>query len=277
MSISPESISPAATLRRRVAWLVLLVCVAVAGPVPAQDGGLKELNRKARESVVLLRVFGPGGAEIGTGTGFFVDAATVVTNHHVVEGGLRVDAEFHDGRVVGIDGVLAGDEDADLAILRAPADTSQGLPLYAGPPIEVGEEIVVLGSPLGFAGTLSTGIVSGRRDRGVEAEMRTGSGSPRLQIDAAISPGSSGSPVMNLRGEVVGVAVSVMVGGQNLNFAVPVEEVERLRTTVNDTTVVRHYGQKGEMLTPGRTAVLRNLAVSVVFFVLLFVALRRLR
>ena len=259
-----------------VVWSLLLA--SLAGPAAAQSGGdLKELNRRSSESVVLLRVFGPGGAEIGTGTGFFLDGDLVTTNHHVVERGLRVDAEFADGRVVGLGGVLAADADADLAILRAPVGTAAGLTLYAGPPVEVGEEIVVLGSPLGFAGTLTTGIVSARRDQGVEAEMGFGDGSPRLQIDAAISPGSSGSPVMNLRGEVVGVAVSVLRGGQNLNFAVPVEALRRLLATADRETLVVRYGAPGEILTPGRFVVLRNLGISALVFLALVVALRRLR
>ena len=246
-----------------------------AGPSPAQD--LKELARQARDSVVLLNVFAPGGRAVGTGTGFFVEGGRLVTNFHVIDRAARVEAVLANEESLEVTGVAAVDEANDLAILDIASGPFPGLALADSGAVEAGERIIVLGNPLGLSGTLSEGIVSAVRDDGLADEPAFGrprareGGSPLLQISAAISPGSSGSPVMNLSGEVVGVAVSQIVAGQNLNFAVPAAAVRALLDSADAGRLERRFGAGPGS---GGGAYLRNVVISLLIFAALYVALR---
>lgn len=253
----------------------LIACAAVVSP--AQD--LKELARSARESVVLLTVYDPAGRTLGTGSGFFAgDLGLLVTNQHVIGRATRIVATLADQSDREVEGVVAVDPANDLALLALPAGPYTPLRLGSSAGVEPGERVVVLGSPLGLAGTLSEGIVSAVRE-GLDADpgwpTRRGADARLLQITASISPGSSGSPVMGLDGAVLGVAVSQMVRGQNLNFAVPVEAVAALLRAAGPGTVSRPLGCS----TPARAggAYLRNVLVSLVVLALAWGVLRRLR
>jgi serine protease Do len=251
-----------------------VLALALAHGAAAQED-LKELAREARKSVVHLKMIGAGGQPVGTGSGFFVGPQMLATNHHVIAGAVRVEALLEGGIALDVLGVLADDEEHDLALLEVGAGPHPALPLasFSGL-VEPGEKIIVLGSPLGLSGTLSEGIVSAVRSEGLPEEFRQdGKTAPLLQITAAISPGSSGSPVMNLRGEVVGVAVSQMVAGQNLNFAVPVPQLRELMNRAANGGLERSF--RGP---PGKLSDLpwHNLVISVFFFGALFWAFRRL-
>ena len=272
--------SPLPRARRRVplraAISLLLLAAGTAGAQePAQD--LRELARQARDSVVLLNVFAPGGRAVGTGTGFFVEGGRLVTNLHVVDRAARVEAMLASEETLEVTGVAAADETNDLAILEVAAGSYPTLNLaLAG--VEPGERIVVLGNPLGLSGTLSEGIVSAIRSEGLAGEPTLGKTIPKdavaplLQISAAISPGSSGSPVMNLSGEVVGVAVSQFVRGQNLNFAVPAAAVRQLLASADAGRLERSFGARPGS---GTGAYLRNVVISLAVFAALYLALRR--
>ncbi len=253
-----------------------LALVAILGLLIALNGGsasaqeeLKELARSARGSVVLLEVLSGTGRVLGTGTGFFIDAETVVTNHHVVATASFVQARFEGDVVIPVQHVLAESADSDLALLQVPGAAARGLVLYRGGSVEPGEEVVVLGNPHGLSGTLSTGIVSAWRTDNTDVTSWTGG--PLLQITAPISPGSSGSPVMNRRGEVLGVAVAVHRTGQNLNFAVPIDEVRRLLDRVGPEPI-RSFTQGSGLRVPW----VRNLTLSLLVFGALIVFIRRL-
>lgn len=99
-----------------------------------------------------------------------------------------------------------------MALLSVPTVSGKVLPLFDGEYPEIGEKIYAIGNPKGLSGTISEGIVSGLRSDG-ESKL--------IQITAPISPGSSGGPVINNEGEVVGVTVGTIASGQNLNFAIP--------------------------------------------------------
>jgi S1-C subfamily serine protease len=204
--------------------LVLLVLLVASGTARALE--LPELAARARPSVVLLTVGDAHRDKAGTGTGFFVSKdGRIVTNHHVIDGARKVTATLVDGRTVDIVGLLADDPAGDVAVLQAPAGEYAPLPLGSSSPLRVGDEVVVIGSPLGLSASFSAGVVSALRDRGLldEQERRDERlAAWGIQITAAVSPGSSGSPIMNREGEVVGVAVG-KVGGEALNFGVPVE------------------------------------------------------
>jgi len=111
-----------------------------------------------------------------------------------------------------IEGITAVDPQRDLVVLKITAARWQALPLGDSDTIQVGESVYAVGNPQGLEGTFSQGIISSIRDLGSDK---------LLQITAPISPGSSGGPVLNGKGEVIGVSVATFKGGQNLNFAIP--------------------------------------------------------
>lgn len=250
--------------------LVLGLALAAATFLAAQD--LKELARKSRDSVVLLKVYEIGGRQISAGTGFFIAEHLLVTNWHVVEGAALVEAVLASEETVEVVGLLAADEVSDLAILEVAGGPFPALSLASTVDVEAGERVVVLGNPLGsLTGSLSEGIVSAVREDGLSDELTEDSKAPLLQITAAISPGSSGSPVMNLDGQVLGVAVSQVVFGQNLNFAVPAPAVRQLLKEADSGGLRKVYRSRPSF---ARGAYLRNIVISMVFFAALYLTFR---
>jgi hypothetical protein len=149
---------------------------------------------------------------LSLGSGFIIGDGRVVTNLHVIEGA-KYGSVFISGSSTKhkIEGYFSIDKQNDLAILSVPTLTGKPIQLASIDP-EVGEKIYAIGNPKGLSGTISEGIVSGIRD--LENKKL-------IQITAPISPGSSGGPVLNNKGEVIGVAVGTLASGQNLNFAIP--------------------------------------------------------
>lgn len=170
------------------------------------------LIEQSLSNTLTLLAYDDSGDEITQGSGFFIDSGRVVTNAHVVAGASTVDILDIDGnRVATAKYALHIDIENDLAVLPTAQFRKDGLPL-ATLPVQVGDDVWAFGAPLGLEGTTSTGIVSAFRDR---------EGMELIQISAPISPGSSGGPVVNSNGEIVGIATMILTGGQNLNFAVP--------------------------------------------------------
>ena len=173
---------------------------------------LTTLARNARPTVVLIVGFDANGKVAKSGSGFFISrGGRIVTNWHVVDGIASAAAKTESGAIYRIAGVLAYSIHLDLAVLKAEADGVPFLPIENSETPEAGTKIAVIGSPLALEGTLSEGIVSAAR-KGEEGTW--------IQMTAPVSPGSSGSPVLNNHGRVVGVATLNSDGRyQNLNFA----------------------------------------------------------
>lgn len=242
----------------------------------AQEVELKDLARQTKPSVVLLQVYDGLGKDVGSGSGFFVSRdGWIVTNHHVIDGAGIVEAQLADGRSLPVLGILAQDADNDLAVVKVDGLDHQALPLApTSLDTEVGERVVVLGGPLGWASTLSEGIVSAVRLQGDPSlENLPGKLESVLQITASTSPGSSGSPVIGPRGEVLGVVFSQAVFGQNLNFAIPIEAVHRLLDSAGTAETMEPIASGS--LGGGRPFV-RNAIISGVFFLLAVLGYRRL-
>ncbi|MCE7892576.1 MAG: DUF3506 domain-containing protein [Sorangiineae bacterium PRO1] len=183
-----------------------------AKPTPEQ------ISQRAFASTVLIRT------EEGVGSGFVVAGGLVVTNLHVVAGAGAITVRYASGQELQVQDVRGFDAVNDLALLN-PNLNHRALPLSDDErPQQPGAPIIIVGNPLGLQGTVSTGVVSGvRKHPTLDYEL--------LQIDAAISPGSSGGPVLDKAGRVIGVARMYLRDGQNLNFAVPVRFVKRLLRT----------------------------------------------
>lgn len=217
--------------------LLLAIVLSLMWGRPASALSLQEVAAQTKPSVVLLTISNAAGAKVSTGTGFFVSAdGRVVTNHHVIEGAAKVTATLADGRRIDALGCLAYDGDKDLAIVKLPGEGYPFLALGESEPLRAGDDVVVIGSPMGLSGSLSAGIVSAIRDakdRGVDEDEQVSKEERKpkawgIQITAPISPGSSGSPILTLGGQVVAIAVGRFNGGESLNFGIPVEEAKAL-------------------------------------------------
>lgn len=177
------------------------------------DDTLETIASEAMEAVVLLDVETETGER--QGSGFIVDPdGRIFTNYHVVRGARSIEVRLASGDVYDRVEILGIDERRDIAVLKVPGFELPTVPLGNSTSVRIGTPVIVIGSPLGLENTVSTGIVSGRRS---EPE-----GFQLLQITAPTSQGSSGGPVISRSGEVVGIAVSQLREGQNLNFAVPI-------------------------------------------------------
>jgi tetratricopeptide (TPR) repeat protein len=198
----------------------ILFTLVFAFGVAAQEN-LPELVKRIKPSAVAIETFDARGAVLSRGSGFFIAADKVVTNRHVIEKSARVEVHLINGKKYPVKGVLAIDGEGDLAILQVEAQTvAAPLQIEKTTPQE-GESIVVIGNPFGLEGSVSNGIVSAVREIPGYGKI--------IQITAPISPGSSGSPVVNMRGQVIGVATLQAAEGQSLNFAVPSERITQLR------------------------------------------------
>ena len=160
------------------------------------------------------------GQPLTLGSGFFVRNSQVATNLHVVKGASRGYAKLVGQKTkYDIEGITAVDAEHDLVILKISVPEVEAIPLGDSDTIQVGESIYAVGNPRGLEGTFSQGIISSIRKVGIDKI---------LQLTAAISPGSSGGPVLNDKGQVIGVSVATFRSGQNLNFAIPSNYLEKL-------------------------------------------------
>ncbi|MCY2930848.1 MAG: tetratricopeptide repeat protein [Planctomycetota bacterium] len=189
-----------------------------AAPAPFSP---EQLFENASPAVVYIIVRDKDFKSIGLGSGFFVDAkGLIVTNYHVIKGAEFATARLSSGATLFVDGWVATDPEGDLALLKVSDGGYPCLRISHGGLPKVGAAVYAIGNPQGLANTFSSGMVSGHR------EIKAGFAA--IQITAPISPGSSGGPLLNARGEVIGVTTAYLSGGQNLNFAVPVSSVSAL-------------------------------------------------
>ncbi len=194
---------------RLLIWVLLLCFGAIS--VYAQTA--QEIAKKAFTSTVLLVMEDANGQPLSLGSGFFVREGEIASNLHVVEGAARGYAKLVGQKTkYDIEGITAIDPERDLVVLRISGARASTLALGNSDAVQVGETVYAVGNPQGLEGTFSQGIVSSIREVGTDN---------LLQITAPISPGSSGGPVLNVKGEVIGVSVATFRGGQNLNFAIP--------------------------------------------------------
>lgn len=181
----------------------------------------KEIAKNCLPSTVSLVMEDNFKQPVSLGSGFIIENGKIVTNLHVIEGA-KYGYVFVNGSSTKhkIEGYFSIDKQNDLAILSVPTISGKSLSLVSNNP-EIGEKIYAIGNPKGLSGTISEGIVSG---------IRNLENKELIQITAPISPGSSGGPVINNAGQVIGVAVGTLTSGQNLNFAIPSSILKSLIT-----------------------------------------------
>lgn len=192
-----------------------------------KDLSLADLIEQTEPSVVRLDVTLADGRSIGSG--FVVHSkGWVVTNHHVVEGAQVAVASFNDDTEAQVVGFLAQDKLRDLVVLKIETERKlKALPLANKTPRK-GEATVAIGAPSGLSFTATEGIISAIREGDELAEFGLKAEGSWLQTSTPISPGSSGGPLLNRQGQVVGVNSNTLARAQNINFAISAADIETL-------------------------------------------------
>ncbi|HKG15102.1 MAG TPA: tetratricopeptide repeat-containing serine protease family protein [Pyrinomonadaceae bacterium] len=198
--------------RKLPPWLALAALLVFACAARAEE--LPELVRRVKPSVVSVITYNAAGEVALTGSGFFIRPGEILTNLHVVEGAHHAEIRTFEGKgkTYQVSGLTGVDREGDLATLSVamPAERARVVETTAVIP-EEGEKIFVIGNPLRLEGSVADGIVSAVRE--VPSLGRI------VQITAPISHGNSGSPVFNMKGQVVGIVTIRVMNGQNINLA----------------------------------------------------------
>ncbi|PYN31861.1 MAG: hypothetical protein DME01_23350 [Candidatus Rokuibacteriota bacterium] len=198
-----------------VAGLALATMLPVTAPAAAQEQEpvAARIARENLPSVVTLIALDDRDQPLALGSGFFITRdGVLVTNAHVVSGAARVLVRWRGQNGVAVK-ILNFARRYDLVTIQTTFTSTPAVLLADSDTAAAGQDVVVLGSPQGLEGTVSTGIIGG---------LRTIAGVRYLQITAPISPGSSGGPVFNSQGRVIAISTATSAKGQNLNFALPV-------------------------------------------------------
>ena len=250
---------PIVKARRMIAWIALsAVAASVAAlPLSSRRTEIVQVVEKIAPAVVNISAeqtlrqrpslfddffFGSDGrnrrrTSQSLGSGAIIDPkGIIITNDHVVSGASKITAMTKSGLELECE-IVGSDADNDLAVLRVRKPTSPlpALKLGSSADLMIGETIIAIGNPFGLSNTVTAGVVSakGRSVKGENGQAYT----DFIQTDASINPGNSGGPLVNLDGEMVGVATAIIGGAQGIGFAIPVDRAHRI---VND---LLRYGE----------------------------------
>ncbi len=233
------------------------IAVADSDDTPAPDGSVEQVAQQVLPSVVKIDVTGEveGQQASGSGSGaILTEDGEILTNNHVVEiagDGGEISVSFEDGTQAPAE-VLGTDPLTDTAVIKA-EDVSGLTPVKVGESasLDVGQQVVAIGSPFGLDSTVTSGIVSALErpvSVGTDAEGNSTT-YPAIQTDAAINPGNSGGPLVDMNGALVGMNSSIRTGGSSpeqgggsigLGFAIPIDEVLPIVEQIRDGDTPTH-------------------------------------
>lgn len=206
--------------------LLLLLLILFFNILSLKAQNAEDIANIGLENTVGLIMNDRSGNPSSIGSGFFIKPNEIITNYHVIENSSGGNVKFPNrDNLYRILGIVAYDQDKDLAIIRVSVRNNSVLSFAEYENLRIGQNVYTVGAPRGLDGTFSNGIISGFRN--IE-------GTNLIQITAPISPGSSGGPVLDSTGKVIGVAVGGFSDSQNLNFAVSVEELQELMQSTNE-------------------------------------------
>jgi 2-alkenal reductase len=243
-AVEPEQSEAVATSREeQVAAGTVVVEPTITAPaapaspaVPLAEESVQALYEQFNPGVVSIRVFVQNGEQSGTGagSGFVLDEeGHIVTNNHVVAPADRITVIFYN-RVEAEAEIVGLDADSDLAVIKVDAlpDGVRPLTLGDSDQVEEGQWAVAIGNPYGLGGSITLGIVSGT-GRSIPSGATSFAIPQAVQTDAAVNPGNSGGPLLNLQGEVIGVNAQIATGGTSrsntgVGFAIPANTVRRV-------------------------------------------------
>ena len=219
--------------------------VESVGPAVVRIDATRTVETPAESNPLIERFFGgeflPPEQRVqqGTGSGFIIsEAGHVLTNAHVVEAANSVTVVLKDGRSFA-GKVLGADPVTDVAVVKVEADALPTVKLGDSKALVPGQWAIAIGNPLGLNNTVTQGIISATGRRGSDIGIQD----KRLdfiQTDAAINPGNSGGPLLNAKGEVIGVNTAIVQGAQGLGFAIPIDQAERIAKQLIETGRVEH-------------------------------------
>ena len=180
----------------------------------------EEIYAKCSPAVFFIEVYDEAGKPLGTGSGFFIKSdGTAVTNYHVIDGAAKAKILRSDnGKVYTVARVHDFSEEEDWAVIKIDGDTFPYLEIEKNEPVRGGQTVYAIGSPKGLDNTISEGLISNLN--------RVVDGVSCYQISVPISPGSSGGALINKAGNVIGITSGGFVGGENLNYALPISIIE---------------------------------------------------
>ncbi len=233
LKISPKKIGKdTITITSNSTYDRLVIHVTVLQkPVKTELTSKQEYAKCTPSTVEILATDGSGTSQ---GSGFFVGDGKVVTNYHVIKGASRLSAITYDKKEYEIDTILGYDEGLDIAVLKL--EKKYDSLTLSQDEVVGGEEVYTFGSPLGLSGSMTKGMVS------TASRIIDGEAAEFIQIDASISPGNSGGPLVNVYGEVIGINTLYLENGQNLNFAINIKELQKINT--NHPISVKDYYKK---------------------------------
>jgi serine protease Do len=252
--------------------------ISAAAPLPSRRGEIVEVVDKVSPAVVNIAAeqtvrrrpsilddffFGidprSRRAQQSLGSGVIIrPEGIILTNDHVISGASRILATMKNGQELECD-VVGSDADNDLAVLRVrnPRGTLPTIRLGTSSDLMIGETVVAIGNPFGLSNTVTAGVLSalGRSVPGENQRMYT----DFVQIDAPINPGNSGGPVVNIQGDMIGVATAIIGGAQGIGFAIPVDRAKRIVDDLLRFGEVRAVwiGVRGQTLTTGNAELAR--------------------
>jgi len=203
---------------RNIYLIVFPILFFLYGRIDGQSLSSEQIYEKVKDAVVVIFAFDFSGELSAQGSGVVLnDKGYVVTNYHLLSGSERLEIR-HGNEIVPYIDIIGIDVEKDILILKIEENKFPFAKIADTKALKIGQRVYAIGNPLGFENTISEGIISGLRS--YEEKRKN-----YIQITASISPGSSGGAVVNDRGELIGISTLTAREGQNINFAIPIDEV----------------------------------------------------